>query len=732
MIKTVSINLSGQVFQMDENAYERLKEYLDLLQKHFEYTEGKEEIIADIENRIAEIFLEQIKSPQYSISLKMVNKAISAMGYPEQFGQREWQPGAAEPHRAAKRLFRDPDDKIIGGVCSGLSAYFGLKDPLWVRIAFVILLFISFGTAFWLYLILMILIPKAKTTSEKLQMRGEPVTIENLEKTMREDLHDLKKKLQNIKNHNSSRLENVLRRIFDFLKDVFLLGANAVKKAVAVLLLFVGILVIAGIVLLLFVLASWGDLAFPAIYQLIFDRWIHGAIACIGLLLLVGVPAFFFTYSGISILLGRYSRLHRLGISTVGLWFAGWIMIFYASYVVSTGFSVSETQKNRQGWENVSDTLHISVNSLNERNVQYLLTMNMDSDFLLAQQDDTTICMSQIVVDIRKSPDSFYMLEIHKSARGRNRKEATQRAHSIQFLYHFRADTLQVADYFTFPARQKYRGQQVKLILWVPTDKYIHLPADVGLLHADFSEIAAKWPVDMTTPYWKMTESGLICLGELSNIADTDNASISYKLGRFEEIQIDGNLDVEIKQGNEYSFIVKGNDAFRRTLHAVIEENRLIVSSELKWKDTWAAPGKARLYITAPTVRIIKINGMNKVNATNLETDHLTVEINGASRNSFALKVNQLSIRLDGASRATLRGSAHQARFKISGASAIDAHMFEIQRGTFDLSGASKAKAFVTEKLYATLSGASKLEYCGDARVISEVTGGSSLIRNDP
>lgn len=205
MKKTLTVNISGIVFHIDDDAYVKLDRYLNTIRKHFVSEEGCDEIIAGIESRIAEMFQEKVTSSKQVVSLDDVREVIGQLGEPEQIcgnddnGGKKSADQPEEPryesYRASKRLYRDPDDKYIGGVCGGLGAYFQV-DPTWMRLLFLVAIFAGFGIL--LYIILWIVIPRARTTAEKLEMRGERVNLSNIEKSIKEDLQDIKKNLRDI------------------------------------------------------------------------------------------------------------------------------------------------------------------------------------------------------------------------------------------------------------------------------------------------------------------------------------------------------------------------------------------------------------------------------------------------------------------------------------------------------------------------------------------------------
>ena len=193
MKKTIDINLNGIRFTLDEDAYTVLKDYLDSINNYFTNREGGIEIIKDIEARIAELFQQKVSAGQQILNMKDVNSVKSQLGQPSDFDE-----GAEEAFEEAdyvgghKRLYRDPLNRIIGGVCSGLGAYFHI-DATWVRIIFLIALFS--GVSPLVYLVLWIIMPAARTATERLEMRGEPVNISNIEKIIREEFNGIRDKV---------------------------------------------------------------------------------------------------------------------------------------------------------------------------------------------------------------------------------------------------------------------------------------------------------------------------------------------------------------------------------------------------------------------------------------------------------------------------------------------------------------------------------------------------------
>ena len=208
MKKIVNINLSGRVFNIDEDAFAHLRVYMDRLKDYFKNQEGGQEIIADIESRIAELLGERMVGKFGVINLRMVEEVIGMMGQPEDFDTEDSEKSdtgktdySSYHQHANKRLFRDIDSRVLGGVCSGIGAYFNI-DAVWVRVIFALLIFFGLGTIIPIYIVLWIIVPAAVTTAQKLQMQGENITIDNIEKTIKNEFEDVKKQFSKARNSN--------------------------------------------------------------------------------------------------------------------------------------------------------------------------------------------------------------------------------------------------------------------------------------------------------------------------------------------------------------------------------------------------------------------------------------------------------------------------------------------------------------------------------------------------
>lgn len=195
MKKTVTVNLGGYAFIMDEDAYVKLNKYLEKIASELKSNGDRKEILTDIEIRIAEILKEISKGKKEVVDIEDIEEIIKTIGNPSEFKQDNDSSYYDETGKKTsyRRIYRDPENRVLGGVCSGLGAYFSF-DPLLLRLIFIIgVLF--FGTGLIIYIILWIVIPEAKTIAQKLEMKGEPVNISNIGEKIKEEFNNVKRKM---------------------------------------------------------------------------------------------------------------------------------------------------------------------------------------------------------------------------------------------------------------------------------------------------------------------------------------------------------------------------------------------------------------------------------------------------------------------------------------------------------------------------------------------------------
>ena len=303
MKKTLTVNLGGTVFHIDEDAYQLLDKYLSNLRIHFRKEEGSEEIMNDFEMRISELFGERVRLGHEVITIEHVEEVINRMGKPEEIFEEETEEEKENAKKRTyqeqvitgkKKLMRDPDNRVIGGVAAGIAAYMGW-DATAVRLAMILLLFIP--VVHWmaiLYIVLWMVMPLARTAADRLIMRGKSVTLETIGQTVTDGFEKVS---NNVNDYISS---DKPRSFFQKIADLFVTVFGFLLKFGAVL---VGIILLPPLLLVVFILfvitiALIGGGA-GILYQLSpFGMDLYNGIpvymaviGCIGIILLIGIPA---------------------------------------------------------------------------------------------------------------------------------------------------------------------------------------------------------------------------------------------------------------------------------------------------------------------------------------------------------------------------------------------------------------------------------------------------------
>jgi phage shock protein PspC (stress-responsive transcriptional regulator) len=191
---TMSVNLGGYSFNIDEDAYSELKRYLHSLEVHFAGEESSSEILSDIESRMAELFRAKLTTYKQVITIEDVKNVVSVLGAPEDITDGE-ATSAKEKFSTPgyHRMYRDIDHRMIGGVCSGMGSYWNI-DPMILRILFIVATVMG-GLGGIVYLILYVVLPEARTTAQKIEMKGEPVNIHNIKDSVKKEFDTVRKNM---------------------------------------------------------------------------------------------------------------------------------------------------------------------------------------------------------------------------------------------------------------------------------------------------------------------------------------------------------------------------------------------------------------------------------------------------------------------------------------------------------------------------------------------------------
>lgn len=530
------MNLSGIIFHIEEDAYEMLNKYLSTIKGYFKDSEGRDEIMSDIESRIAEMLQEKVSTTKQAVLKMDVESVIAVMGKPEDFAGDDTNNSKTESKTESstsfdgskrRRVFRDPDDKVIGGVCSGIANYFDF-DPIWLRAAFALSFFV-FGSGAVLYIILCMIIPKAKTTAEKLEMRGEKVDINNISKAVNEEFEEFKQRMEKFgkdvgSKENKDRVRTSTEKAGDFIGDVLKNIFTMLGKIFSVILIIIAVFFI--IVLLgslfgrNFIHMNINDVDFSySIYDMmhsIFPNNLPIEFAVIGLVLFLGLPLLSMIYGGIRHLFGIKQKNKIVGYTTSILWFTGLAFIIYVVYQVSDDFREDATSKhNIELVSSKSDTLYLSVKQLHKYGMNdeesYDSRIMIDNWTLLKNNGKSTSFGFPTFDIVMNDKDSVELVEI-KSASGKDKKEALYRAKHISYSVMQKDSMLELNPQFDIDADDKWRNQNLKLVLKIPVGKVVFLSPGMKHIIYDIDNVNNTYDNDMLGRRWKMTSQGLECV----------------------------------------------------------------------------------------------------------------------------------------------------------------------------------------------------------------------------
>lgn len=530
MKKTVTVNISGIAFTIDEDAHDKLSHYLNTIRSYFSASEGRDEIMADIESRIAEMLQAKVSEKKQVISIADIEEVIAVMGKPEQFAgedsaeKAEEKPGLASSERRTKRIFRDPDDKVLGGVCSGLAHYFGF-DPLWLRIAFAVVFFAGFGSGLLVYILLWIIIPKAGTTSEKLEMKGESVNVSNIGRAIEEEMDDLKKRMnefsEKAKNINTKpqvdKAKNFISRFVEGFVQLLMLLLKTFGKIFGIILLVMGtILAIVFSALLLGKKAVISvtpegvhSFSWSGITDMIFGSSDLSVLATIGLILLLGVPIIGLFYAGIRLLFGIRHGSKGIGIALTALWFGGLIISGVTALMLASDFSEKGNHEKKASLiQPLNNKLYLQVaDDIFKEDRDRHGSGHSSHDFHLKINDDSAY-FGNVRLDIEKSANDSFLLEVNFAARGETGKEAIELAKNINYGFAQEDSLLKFNTYYSI-VNQKWRNQHVKMTLKVPEGKSIYLGENMERIIYDVDNTTNTLDYDMVGKTWTMTKDGL-------------------------------------------------------------------------------------------------------------------------------------------------------------------------------------------------------------------------------
>ncbi|WP_422860327.1 PspC domain-containing protein [Flagellimonas sp. S174] len=517
MNKTVNINLANTLFHIDDDAYNKLRRYLESIKRSFSGTAGSDEIIADIEARVAELFLEKMENERQVITHKEVDAVIAVMGQPEDYMVDEDifedQPKRKESTtRRTKKLYRDIDHKYIGGVSSGLEHYLGI-DALWIRLIFILLaVFTGFGLI--AYILLWILVPEAATTSQKLDMTGEPINISNIERKVKEGFDDVADKVKNVDYEQvGNKVKSGSKTFFDTIGDIILFLFKVFGKFIGVLLIIIGASTLIGLFIALFTVGIFDAVNVPGIdfYEIVSTTGAPVWLISFLVFLAIGIPFFFLMYLGLKILVTNLKSIGNIAkFSLLGLWLISIGTLFALGVRQAAEFanvgSVNITEE--MVMESPMDTLTIRMNDSDgyyDRGDVSFGRMTYAFD----QNDKRILISDDVRFKIRKSDDNSVKINVRKDSHGSSTLKARERAKNINYSYALNEGEIVLDDHLTTELSNKARDQEVTTTIYIPEGKVVLLDeSTVGHIGRGIKRDRDFYRNDLVDYLWVMGEDG--------------------------------------------------------------------------------------------------------------------------------------------------------------------------------------------------------------------------------
>jgi len=528
MNKTININLGGIFFHIDELAYQKLKLYLDAIRRSLsDDPQGRDEILNDIELRIGELLSERITNDRMVINDSDIDEITKIMGRPEDYSVDEElfeDEPQYSPKTASKKLFRDADDKFLGGVCAGLAHYFGM-DVIWMRLIWLVLFFF-FGTGFLVYILLWILIPQAETTAEKLQMKGEPVNISNIERKIREEFQDVSSRVKNGVNEvsdtvRSSEFKNKaktgIQEVIDTLGRIILAIFKIFGKFIGALLIFIASATLIGLIVAAFSWGSFEILGFEGDYMqyppFFFDSIMPMWLLIVFGFLAIAIPFVVLFMLGLKILSSNvksFSTTTKL--SLLGVWIISILGLSFAGINFATQNAYDGVHNQTQELPIVAmDTLTINMIGNDSLSNEKELRRNHSYETVF-DNDVEKLFSTRVNVDIKPTDKATAFVKIRKESDGKNRLTANKDAESIEYKFSLTEKNLLLNGYFLSDLKNKFKDQLIDVTVYLPVNSVVYLDASTQTYLNDVDNVQNIFDGDMPKHYFKMTENGLECL----------------------------------------------------------------------------------------------------------------------------------------------------------------------------------------------------------------------------
>lgn len=728
MNKILNINLGGYALTIDDDAHEYLSSYLDSIRRRFSESEGRDEIIGDIEARLGELISQGMGS-RTIVMLPDAEAAVAVMGKPEDFGGEDTTSSSQSSNtgstrksgkpavRTGKRLFRDEDDAVVAGVCSGLSAYFGIQDPVWMRLIFVILAFASFG--FWMpaYVLIWILVAPAKTAADRLAMKGEAVNMDNIAREVEEGFDRLGKKVNEFSadatKKGSSGAQNAVST-----------GVTAIGQAFGLLLRFIAkfaalIAILIGISLFLGLGAGWIGSIFAlmigAPYVEYFSPFSSGWtwFGIINIFFLLGIP--------VLALVLFFSRL--LFKTRTPSWVKGTLTgLFILSVIAAFSmlpFGIKEYSQSGSTTKSIdlaalqSDTLRVeAIPDLLGGRYHNQNDFNFEEDGI--RIDDNGLEM-RCPLEIRVFPSrdgQYHITQIIKS-QGSSSLNAQENADRVGYMAVVEGNALRVPTSYKVAKGEKWRGQRVKINIEVPEgksitfDEAIHEYAGADLDEYDDvnnNNYISRRPGKV----FRMGAKGLIC-SDCPNMGDKGYRSDRY----YENFILEGDFVTEIRKGDEFRVEIEGPEDEKSKIQKIQTGDKITFTTNGK-----STNGAVRIFIQTNTFTSLHADNSGTITIRGFDEGKASITASGNSRIKAYIDVsNELNLALSGKSSLDLTGKGDFIDASLTDNAVLEATNWSADQVEINTSDDAKARVFAKDDALIISTGQSSVRVDGGANV---------------
>jgi phage shock protein PspC (stress-responsive transcriptional regulator) len=793
MKKNISINISGIIFHIEEDAFDKLKEYLDGINSYFSTFDDSHEIIADIESRIAEIFLAKLNDEKQVITTADVESLMTTMGSISDFQAIE-EPEADESksstgeeqskkrsfnEKGSKKLYRDEQRKLVGGVCAGVAHHLNI-DPLWVRLLFLILLLGSFGSIFVIYIvmwavvpgkfdlsddtklkkmfrdpehkviagvasgiakyfgvdvvvvrvllvlsmlvggagfiayiILWVVLPEAKTFSDKVQMKGDPVTLSNIESNIKQSLNVEENEDENIFVKLLLFPFRLIALIFSTLGKVlspFLrLFIDFIRIIAGVFFIFIGLVAVLSLVVAIGVvigifssdLITMGHLNFGqmGIPLETMTNGLPGFTIAAAFLVMI-TPFILLLMLGASIIAKRIIFTTNTGWTIFAVFIISFLVLAINVPTIIFNFGDEGEYTNIQTYElgNKTAVLKLRDAGLDEYQVTSLRLEGYDEEVLKLEQ----------------------VFE----AQGRSRIDAAENARMVDYDVTLDDSILYFDSNISFKRDAIFRAQRLDMTLYIPYNKKFMMDEDMSQIIRNTIYRNGYRVSDMENNTWMFTKKGLECTTCSSNrnrdnSQNRDEYDQILKMEPFDVIDIQGAFTINIEHADSYEVLVNAPSNLRKNIDISQDFDKLEISyGSMGMRDAIRySKNKIEITIRTPNVSHIELTGASTAFIDGFDLNNVTFELTGASSLKADIRADQVTVDLTGASQVELRGKAKELNADVTGASHLDAYDFEVEYANLEANGVSSIKAFVTKNVTMDESLISNIKIRGDADV---------------